>query len=61
MPLLTLRRVLDRKAACSCCGQDDDLTVEATDNSTRSIAVFCFGCFGYLQEVTLVRSNRALT
>ena len=58
MPLLTLRVILDHIAPCSCCGKADDLTVEAYDNSTRSLGIFCFGCFGFLQEVELVERSQ---
>ena len=61
MQLVQLRRVINHRAACACCAHVADWDIEADDHSSRSVCVFCFRCFSFLQEVTLVRSNKALT
>jgi hypothetical protein len=37
MPLVTLRRILNYRAACACCAQDAEWAIEADDHSSRTI------------------------
>ena len=61
MQLVTLRYISTFRGSCTCCGQDHPYLVNADDNCTRTNGNYCFRCFQYLNEVTLVESNRALT
>ena len=57
MPLVTLRRIINYRSSCACCGLDWPYVIECHDNSTHSITDLCFRCFHILEAVTIRRDT----
>jgi len=57
MQLLSLRTVNSYPKDCACCGRMYVYTISVKDNSTQSLADYCFGCYHSLTDIFILEEN----